>query len=188
MLEKTIHSHPDEAARLAYIKDTLEHCPFESLKASIIGILKDEISAATSTDAGDKPSLFASPLLLDELSMFLFPNLSDILDQESDSAAAEEAKWDWFIENYAVILATSSLWYFLLKREYQGQKGVCGIAGWGERIESRWLGKLRAWLDDVAADEELQELIKKRGLDADVDIARCSFDMVDEVRKEAASA
>lgn len=43
-----LKQHPDEAVRLAYIKDTLEHCPFESLKERVVLILKDEIIYATS--------------------------------------------------------------------------------------------------------------------------------------------
>ncbi|KAF8474058.1 YAP-binding/ALF4/Glomulin [Kalaharituber pfeilii] len=178
-LSQTIHSHPDEAVRLSYIKDTLEHCPFESLKASMIGILKDEIAAATAT-GNDKPSIFASPLVLEELSMFLFPNLASILDAEGDDAE----KWDWFAENYAVIMATGNLWLFLLMREFKGQKGVCGIDQWGERIEERWAGRLKGWLDEVTVTEDGKEATEKRGVDMDVDIVKDLLRRVEEVRKQ----
>ena len=41
-----LHAHPSDHVRLAFIGDTLEHCPYENLKASAIGWLKDEILAA----------------------------------------------------------------------------------------------------------------------------------------------
>jgi len=160
------------------MKDTLEHCPFDSLKASIIGILKDEIASATAS-GNTKPSIFATPLVLEELSMFLFPDLSGVLDLEADN----ETKLDWFAENYPVIMATGNLWLFLLIRDSNGQKGVCGIAQWGERIEERWAGQLKAWLDEVASDEDVKETNRIRTVGMDVDIVRGLLARVEEVRK-----
>ncbi|KAF8421004.1 YAP-binding/ALF4/Glomulin [Tirmania nivea] len=177
-LAQIIHAHPDEATRLAYMKDTLEHCPFDSLKASIIGILKDEIASATTT-GNTKPSIFATPLVLEELSMFLFPDLSGVLHPEVDN----EAKLDWFTENYPVIMAIGNLWLFLLMRGLNGQKGVCGIAQWGERIEERWAGQLKTWLDEVASDEDVKETNRIRTVGMDVDIVRGLLERVEEVRK-----
>ena len=37
-----LRSHPDENVRLAFIRDTLESCPFESLKVSAVGWIKGE--------------------------------------------------------------------------------------------------------------------------------------------------
>ena len=111
--------------------------------------------------------------------MFLFPDLSGVLDPEAEN----EAKLDWFAENYPVIMATGNLWLFLLMRDLNGQKGVCGIAQWGERIEERWAGRLKAWLDEVASDEDVKETNRVRTVGMDVDIVRGLLERVEEVRK-----
>ncbi|KAL8939296.1 MAG: hypothetical protein Q9216_003431 [Gyalolechia sp. 2 TL-2023] len=40
---RVFHAHPSDDRRFSIIKDNLEHCPYENLKASAIGWLKDEI-------------------------------------------------------------------------------------------------------------------------------------------------
>lgn len=184
-LAQVIHMHPEETVRLAYIKDTLEHCPFESLKASIIGMLKDEVWAATSADAGkeQRQNIFSSPALIDELSSELFPDLSDALDtQHPTTQASNETRWDWFVEEHPVHMATANFLLFLLMREHDGAKGVCGVGQWIERIEGRWLGRLREWLDNLS--EADIEIVKRRGLELDVDVLRNVLSRVEEVRKE----
>lgn len=37
-----LRSHPSDVVRLAFIRDTLEHCPYENLKASAVGWTKGE--------------------------------------------------------------------------------------------------------------------------------------------------
>ncbi|KAL8955339.1 MAG: hypothetical protein Q9193_006770, partial [Seirophora villosa] len=49
LTSRLLHAHPDRNLRLAFIKDTLQHCPYENLKASAVGWLKDEIRAAAAT-------------------------------------------------------------------------------------------------------------------------------------------
>lgn len=142
----------------------------------MIGILKSEISEATTTATNAKPNIFASPLVLEELSMFLFPDLSGVLDGEADDVA----KWDWFAENYPVVMATGNLWLFLLKREHNGRKGVCGVELWGERIETRWAGRLKAWLDEVESEKDGH----RRGMDMDVDIVKDLLERVEEAREQ----
>lgn len=145
----------------------------------MIGILKDEIASATA-NGNTKPSVFATPLVLEELSMFLFPDLSAVLDSEAE----EEAKLDWFVENYPVIMATGNLWLFLLMREFNGQKGVCSVGQWGERIEERWAGRLKSWLDEIASDEDNKEVTRIRTVGMDVDIVRGLLERVETVRKQ----
>ncbi|KAL9096843.1 MAG: hypothetical protein Q9165_000807 [Trypethelium subeluteriae] len=43
-----LRSHPSDKVRLAFIRDTLEHCPFENLKASAVSWLKGELLEANS--------------------------------------------------------------------------------------------------------------------------------------------
>ena len=89
---KTLHSHPKEEVRLAYIKDTLEHCPYENLKASAVGWLKTELLAANEApsethqdiETEKEPSLFATPVALSVLSPHLFtiPQIPEDLSPE----------------------------------------------------------------------------------------------------------
>ena len=146
----------------------------------MIGILKDEISSATTVE-NMQSSLFTTPLVLEELSMFLFPDVSGVLDSEVE----DDLKWDWFAENYPTIMATGNLWLFLLMREFNGQKGVCGINQWGERIDERWGGRLRGWLNEAAASEKARKDVSRiRTVGMDVDIVRNLLDRVEEVRKQ----
>ena len=41
-----LHAHPSASVRLLIIRDVLEHCPFQNLKESAVGWLKDEIANA----------------------------------------------------------------------------------------------------------------------------------------------
>lgn len=92
-----LHAHPSDQVRYNFIRDTLEHCPVDSLKVSAIGWLKDEMVAtnlnenkqsyqrgetAPATSKTDESSsarkhpLFASPAGLTSLVPYLFPRLS----------------------------------------------------------------------------------------------------------------
>lgn len=84
----TLHLHTSDHVRLAFIRNTLEHCPFENLKVSAVGWLKDEILAADNVVPDHKeldaePSIFAKPAALTTLLPFLFPEPSDIMDGQT---------------------------------------------------------------------------------------------------------
>lgn len=114
-----LRSHPDDNVRLSFIRDTLEHCPFENLKVSAVGWIKGETieanppttmpghdSAGTSTPPN---SVFATPLALDSLAPFLFPALSaDILTPPIDESYAT------FAANLSFYLSSLNLLYLLL--------------------------------------------------------------------------
>jgi hypothetical protein len=76
-----LRSHPHDLVRLSFIKDTLEHCPYENLKASAVGWIKGETIEANPpnphpADTDEETSIFATPIALQTLSPFLFPNLA----------------------------------------------------------------------------------------------------------------
>jgi len=75
LASRMLHLHPSADVRLAFIRDTLEHCPYENLKASAVGWLKDEILSANN-DPKEKKTIFASPALLQILAPSLFPPLA----------------------------------------------------------------------------------------------------------------
>ena len=116
-----LRSHPDEKVRLAFIRDTLENCPFENLKVTAVGWIKGETIEANpptpmpghgadpSQDINDDISIFATPLALDSLSSFLFPSLhADLI-----TAPVQEA-WMTFRTNLSFYLASLNFLYLLL--------------------------------------------------------------------------
>ena len=108
-----LHLNPSENSRLAFIRDTLEHCPFENLKASAIGWLKDEILAAEKAEQSTEPdsevSVFATSAALSSLAPFIFPNPEKLMEGQSitDSYATFQAYQPFY-------LAVLNLLYLLL--------------------------------------------------------------------------
>ncbi|KAL7273563.1 YAP1-binding protein 1 [Rhizina undulata] len=161
-----LRKHPDEAVRLAWVRDTLEHCPFESLKAAVVGILKDEIIHATFSSSGEDSapstpgsanSIFASPLVIEELEKFLFPDMKQVF------AGNEQQNWDAFKSLYPTIMATVNLYYFLLlspaTRDRLGVARKENIA----RIEERYLGPLGKVVQGFKGAEEGQMEVEVLG-------------------------
>lgn len=119
-----LRSQPDEEVRLAFIRDTLEHCPFENLKVSAVGWIKGEtIEANPHTpvprhdhgpiQAQQDKSIFAKPLALESLSPYLFPSLhADLV-----TASAQEA-WMTFQTNVSFYLASLNFLYLLLQAKH----------------------------------------------------------------------
>ena len=114
LLTSTIlHLNPSENSRLAFIRDTLEHCPFENLKASAIGWLKDEILAAEkaeqSKETSAEDSIFTTSAALSTLAPFIFPNPDKLMEGQSitDSYATFQAYQPFY-------LAVLNLLYLLL--------------------------------------------------------------------------
>ena len=115
---KILHSHPSEHVRLAYIKDTLENCPYENLKASAVGWLKTELlsavdqnnpSPSSTASSEEKVSLFGTPAALQTLAAHLFspPSLP------SDSEKNAEDQLIFFSNNHPFWMSVLNLVYFL---------------------------------------------------------------------------
>jgi len=115
-----LRSQPDDAVRLAFIRDTLEHCPFENLKVSAVGWIKGETIEANPptpmagaeqhhrTPEVDR-SVFATSLALDSLAPFLFPSLQT----ELVTTPVHDA-WVTFQANVSFYLASLNFVYLLL--------------------------------------------------------------------------
>ncbi|KAK5117766.1 hypothetical protein LTR85_008741 [Meristemomyces frigidus] len=116
-----LRSQPDDNARLTFIRDTLEHCPFENLKVSAVGWIKGETIEANPptphhghghgapSEDSETPSIFATPLALDSLAPFLFPSLhADLV-----TAPLQDA-WIAFQTNVSFYLASLNFVYLLL--------------------------------------------------------------------------
>lgn len=131
---RCLHAHPDEAARLAYIRDALEHCPFESIKAVVVGFLKDEIIHATTTPTPG--SIFGTHVCLHDVFDVLFPDLEKLLGDGADdderslsddeeprpppspaadaAAAADKKAWENLKDMYPRFMATLNFCLFIL--------------------------------------------------------------------------
>ncbi|KAK4546330.1 hypothetical protein LTR36_002007 [Oleoguttula mirabilis] len=124
-----LRSQPDDNARLTFIRDTLEHCPFENLKVSAVGWIKGETIEAnpptshhghdhgTHGEGSDTPSIFATPLALDSLAPFIFPSLhADLI-----TAPLQDA-WITFQTNVSFYLAALNFVYLLLSAKHLHRK------------------------------------------------------------------
>lgn len=119
-----LRSQPDDNLRLAFIRDTLEHCPFENLKVSAVGWIKGETIEAnpptplstsqtakgTATESTeDSHSIFATTLALDMLAPFLFPSLTADL-----TTAPVQQAYLTFRTDLSFYLASLNFLYLLL--------------------------------------------------------------------------
>lgn len=108
-----LHSHSSPSVRLDFIRDTLEHCPFDNLKSSAVGWLKTEILAAAQNGTADASKeehpLFLQPSTLAALFPLLFPSLESTLLTPPLPLA-----WESFQSNLNFYLATLNLLYLLL--------------------------------------------------------------------------
>lgn len=112
-----LRSQPDDSVRLSFIRDTLEHCPFDNLKVSAVGWIKGETIEANpaqsthqhDTGTAGTSSVFAKPLALDSLAPFLFPSLhADLV------TAPLLDSWTVFQTNLSFYLTSLNFLYLLL--------------------------------------------------------------------------
>ncbi|KAL9589089.1 MAG: hypothetical protein Q9203_002118, partial [Teloschistes exilis] len=108
LTSQLLHAHPDDRVRLSFIKDTLEHCPYENLKASAIGWLKEEIMTANNNNNHNKNpidhqtvSVFATPTALESLEPHLI-------------LPARQLSAEQFTANVPFFMAVLNFYYFVL--------------------------------------------------------------------------
>lgn len=122
-----LRSHPSSIVRLSFIRDTLEHCPYENLKASAVTWLKGEtLEANANLPAGAHPShveaesndtndaeedanVFATPVALHTTAPFLFPDLTSTYTSEDLPNLFIQ-----FRQDLGFYLATLNFYYLLL--------------------------------------------------------------------------
>lgn len=147
-----LRSHPSDVVRLSFIRNTLEDCPYENLKASAVGWLKGEILEANMQSLashGAHPpspredgteSIFATPVAIGTVFPFLFPDLH----QKLDSSAEMEETWVQFRMDLGFYLAALNFYYLLLTaKPLHGNLNISGLHENGG-IEKSYLEPLRA--------------------------------------------
>jgi hypothetical protein len=114
-----LRSHPHDLVRLSFIRDTLEHCPYENLKTSAVSWIKGETIEANPpgalpiSESGELPSIFATPVALSTISPFLFPDLTERL-----TAPNIRDSYMQFLADLSFYLAALNFYYLLLKAKH----------------------------------------------------------------------
>lgn len=155
-----LHSHPSDLVRLAFIRDTLEHCPYENLKASAVGWLKDEILAAEKTPDPStikEPSVFATPVAIDTLAPYIFPDLTSLLLKRPSNSDP----WPAFAVNFSFYLASLNLYYLLLASQLIRRSSNIVDLHTKHKITERFLEPLRETSKRYRSDLEIDHGVEE---------------------------
>lgn len=152
-----LRSHPSSIVRLSFIRDTLEHCPYENLKESAVTWLKGETIEANSNmpatsssaqqhhhhhdDSNDseEASVFATPVALHTTAPFLFP---DITSTYASTADLQESFMQ-FRQELGFYLATLNFYYLLLSvKNWHNALGVQSLHS-ESKLEEHYLSPLK---------------------------------------------
>ncbi|GAB7339235.1 hypothetical protein MBLNU457_5891t1 [Dothideomycetes sp. NU457] len=183
-----LRSNPSDIERLAFIRDTLEHCPFDNLKVAAVSWIKGEIIEAnpptpvpggqsssrhqrTESTTSTNTSVFATPVALDTLAPFLFPDLTHDL-----ASSSMMESWAMFEENLHFYLASLNFYFLLLSAKHlhkileipdlHSNNDIAGsfmhplrLASQRYREEQKTGNELtRRWQQDQAEEKHLAEL------------------------------
>jgi hypothetical protein len=125
-----LHAHPTDRLRLTFISDTLEHCPYETLKASAVSWLKEEIITAQERKS---ENIFASTVALGAAQPYLFPDTSPLADA-SDEELLQELQ-----QAFPFHMAVVNFLFFIRGDIY----GHLAPSGMMAVVEEIYLGPLR---------------------------------------------
>lgn len=115
-----LRSHPHDLVRLTFIRDTLEHCPYENLKASAVSWLKGETLEANAPNApapsdDEQTNIFATPVALSTVSPYLWPDLSTHYSTHDTDIADS---WIQFRQELGFFVAALNFYYMLLQADH----------------------------------------------------------------------
>jgi len=125
-----LHAHPVDRIRLTFITDTLERCPYDNLRASAVGWLKDEFMIARQRDSDN---LFSTTVVLAATMPYLFNDMSS-LNEADEFEILEEIR-----TRYPFHMAVANLLIFL---GGEGYKHVIPL-GMFKVAEEIYVGPLR---------------------------------------------
>ena len=161
---------------MAYIKDTLQNCPYENLKASAVGWLKDEIIAAGRIESGK--SIFAAPATLTTLAPYLVPNPYSLTHNNNDFTP--------FLAHQSFFLAVLNLIYLIFSSQ------TLNVHSW-ELLQctETWIQQLRDVVSGIrgvvqVGREEGENAIE--GLEMDLGLLEGNVDIVAQALKEVRAA
>ncbi|KAF1836277.1 DUF1760-domain-containing protein [Decorospora gaudefroyi] len=141
-----LRSHPHDLVRLTFIRDTLEHCPYENLKASAVSWLKGETLEANAPrpqaadDDDEETNIFATPVAISTVAPYLWP---DLTTQYTSTDTSLEDSWMQFRQELSFYVAALNFYYLLLQAEHlHGTLGVKDLNN-NHNIQSQYLGVLK---------------------------------------------
>jgi hypothetical protein len=167
-----LRSHPHDLVRLTFIRDTLEHCPYENLKASAVSWLKGETLEANTQPQDDDASetnIFATPVALSTVAPFLWPDLTSHFD--ADLAEV----WMQFRQEMGFYVAALNFYYLLLQaKQFHQTLGIKEIQ------LAQYIGPLKKVAQRF--EEELSAGGEKLGLEGEgLEQARADVGLVKKV-------
>ncbi|CAG8952795.1 hypothetical protein HYFRA_00009040 [Hymenoscyphus fraxineus] len=139
-----LHAHPVDRLRLTFICDTLEHCPYETLKASAVSWLKDEIITAQGRKS---QNAFATTVALAAAQPYLFPDTSAL------STANDEELKEELAQSFSFHMAVVNFLFFISNETYKHVVPPAMMAV----VEEIYLGPLRT------AQKKALEIAEKDG-------------------------
>ncbi|KAJ4993343.1 hypothetical protein SVAN01_01318 [Stagonosporopsis vannaccii] len=114
-----LRSHPHDLVRLTFIRDTLEHCPYENLKASAVSWFKGETLEANgpqaNTEDDSQTSIFATPVALQAVAPYLWPDLSN---HYASMSVETSDSWMQFRQELGFYVAALNFYYLLLQAKH----------------------------------------------------------------------
>lgn len=105
-----LHAHPVDRIRMTFITDTLEECPYDSLKASAVSWLKEEIIIA---EERKSENIFASTAAITAVQPYLFPNNTQLSELAGDELVQALA------QTYPLHMAVVNFLYFIGGKKYE---------------------------------------------------------------------
>lgn len=195
-----LRSHPSDLMRLSYIRDTLEHCPYENLKATAVGWVKGETIEAnlvplmqaqggTASNPAEpeeegEENIFATPVALSTVAPFLF---SDPAPEIGPAVPLEDA-WMHFKTNLTFYLTTLNFYYFLLKA--QPLHKVLEVKNLDKEmnISAAFLPSLKSAIDKFKAELSNGQLKDEEGDDAEATRAELGIfaELMENITSESA--
>lgn len=130
LTSSVLHAHPLDRLRLTFISDTLEHCPYETLKASAVSWLKEEIITAQERNS---ENVFSSPVALGAAQPYLFPDTSALAEADDEELVQELS------QSYPFHMAVVNFLYFVSGKQFSHvvPSGMTTV------VEEIYLGPLR---------------------------------------------
>jgi hypothetical protein len=141
-----LRSHPHDLVRLTFIRDTLEHCPYENLKTSAVSWLKGETLEANSPrpqstqDEDEHTNIFATPVAISTVAPYLWP---DLTKQYASLDTNLEDAWMQFRQELGFYVAALNFYYLLLQAEHLHEKLDIKELQANHNIQSQYLDVLK---------------------------------------------
>ena len=154
----------------------MEHCPYENLKASAVSWIKGETLEANLPGAhAQMASIFATPVALQTLSPFLFPDVT----QTSTSTNIVE-RWTVFRTSLSFYLATLNFYYLLLCAKHLHQRLEIRNLHVDSDVGGSYLDPLRK--SSKQFSESLTEgALRNAEDDSSVELAKSDLVLLDDV-------